>query len=412
MKQNILFIIPWLPYPITSGGHQALFNGIAAIKDDFDIYITYEATDDEKYRKAEKDFLEQIPNAHLLPLLHQPYRPTLKQKIIQRLKRILKYNNVRDDINDVTKWWKETITPGNRSWIEHVSGICSKHNFDIIQVEMPWRISDIFALPQNSKRIFVHHELGFVRRELEAKQYNNKYIDAVRLFVDKNEIEQLNLYDSVITLSEVDRKKLLEAGVRVPVYSSFAIVDAKETLEIKTTNVKRLTFVGPDLHTPNLVGITWFLENCWKQLKTIDPHYSLDIIGRWSDTNKNAILEKYKDVNFLGYVNKLEDALVGSVMIVPITIGSGIRMKILEACNIGVPFVSTSVGAEGIPVVDGKNCFVTDDPERFVESIIKLQNDDLKKEFISNANRMVKESYSINALRNNRLQIYENICRQ
>ena len=71
MKQKILFIIPWLPYPLISGGHQAIFNGIYAIKDDFDIYIAFEVFDDDKYLEAQKVFLDLIPNAHLLPLLRK-----------------------------------------------------------------------------------------------------------------------------------------------------------------------------------------------------------------------------------------------------------------------------------------------------------------------------------------------------
>ena len=66
-RKSILLIIPWLPYPLKSGGHQALFNGIKVIKDNFDIYVAFEVFDDEKYMEEEKNFLEIIPNVHLLP---------------------------------------------------------------------------------------------------------------------------------------------------------------------------------------------------------------------------------------------------------------------------------------------------------------------------------------------------------
>ena len=96
-------------------------------------------------------------------------------------------------------------------------------------------------------------------------------------------------------------------------------------------------------------------------------------------------------------------------MIVPITIGSGIRMKILEAASMGIPFVSTTVGAEGIPVKDSHDCFLTDNPETFVDDIIKLQDNVLKLQFIQNANKMVWENYSLKELRKNRLGIYEKL---
>ena len=96
-------------------------------------------------------------------------------------------------------------------------------------------------------------------------------------------------------------------------------------------------------------------------------------------------------------------------MIVPINIGSGIRMKILEGTSRGIPFISTTVGAEGIPVKDGEHCFITDDPDTFVNDIIKLQDTELQIKFVKAANDMVNECYSVKALRKNRLEIYQKI---
>jgi glycosyltransferase involved in cell wall biosynthesis len=84
-------------------------------------------------------------------------------------------------------------------------------------------------------------------------------------------------------------------------------------------------------------------------------------------------------------------------------------MKILEACANGIPFVSTRVGAEGLPVENGKDCFITDNPDEFVKDIIKLQDQELQKKFITNANLMVLNNFSLDSLRLNRKTIYENI---
>ena len=84
-------------------------------------------------------------------------------------------------------------------------------------------------------------------------------------------------------------------------------------------------------------------------------------------------------------------------------------MKILEASSKGVPFVSTSVGAEGIPVVNSQDCFIANTPDEFIESILKLQNPDLRHQFAENANMMIRKHYSLEALRKNRLEIYEKL---
>ena len=72
-RKSILFIIPWLPYPLKSGGHQALFNGIYAVRNDFEVHIAYEAENDDDYVNNEEEFLELIPNAHLYPFFYDSY---------------------------------------------------------------------------------------------------------------------------------------------------------------------------------------------------------------------------------------------------------------------------------------------------------------------------------------------------
>ena len=93
------------------------------------------------------------------------------------------------------------------------------------------------------------------------------------------------------------------------------------------------------------------------------------------------------------------------------TVGSGIRMKILEAATIGVPFISTSVGVEGLPFVNGEDCFVDDEPKKFVEDILKLRDKSLRIQFIRSAQEKVKFNYSFDALRNDHLAMYEELLR-
>ncbi len=423
MKQKILFIIPWLPYPLISGGHQAIFNGIYAIKDDFDIYIAFEVFDDDKYMEAQKVFLQLIPNAHLLPLLKKIQKSSsnyplwyriasiLKTKILHLIQKGEKYQrNEQGNENSMCSGWIDSVSPLSRLWLEHISQICKDYHFDIIQVEMPWFVSQILTLPDDTKKIYVHHELGFVRRELEHTQYSgSEYVKACKGFADLIEIGLLNMYDAVVTLSSVDKQKLIEHGVNIPVFDSFAIVNTSKEIVREKIDGLHLSFIGSGSHVPNMVGITWFLENCWTSLRNKDNNYKLSIIGEWNDELVAKYSSNYSNVEFLGYVDNLEKHIKGTIMIVPITIGSGIRMKILEACSLGVPFISTSIGAEGIPVVDGENCFIADSPEQFEDKLFKLRDINIQEKFVKNAHAMVIKNYSKVALRENRLGIYRKV---
>lgn len=416
--KKILFILPFSPYPLLSGGHQALYNGIVAVKDYMDVSVAFASKDDENFRVGLDHFREVMPNVHIFPMLiHSQH--SFKNKIIYTVKKVLRwllYNNnttisqEKREI-DICHWWLETVSPLGMEWLEHISKVCSQNNFDIIQVEMPRMVSQILTLPVNVKKVYVHHELGFVKRNLESQTMGkSQYMIACHKFADYNELSLLNMYDTIITLSEIDNNKLKSFGINVPIKTSFAVINSSVQIVDRLNITKRLTFVGPSTHTPNRIGIKWFLENCWKELKRIDPDYKLEIVGHWNKDYIEMVQSKYEDVFFLGYVDNLKATLKDSVMIVPITIGSGIRMKILEACSNGIPFVSTSVGAEGIPVVHGKHCFLANTPSEFVNAIINIQDADVQMKFVKNSALLIKQYYSLESLRDNRMSIYADLC--
>lgn len=382
------------------------------MKDDFNIFIAY-YVDWGFDEKTADEFRKHIPQATLLPMDTRKKALNFKARVIDKLQRMLavqakKYNSPNKNAKYDLWLWSERPQPAQ--WQQFICDVCAKYHIDIVQVEMPWISSFMLSLPDTVKKVYVHHELAFVKHELELhNDPNNLYAKTCYKHCLASEINMLNHADHIITLSTIDKRKLEEKGVTTPISSSFAIVNTQAELTPYVTNDRVLTFVGPDDNAPNKVGLRWFLDNCWHTLKEKEPSYQLKVIGKWREENKQAILKDYPDVEFLGFVDNLYETLKGTVMIVPITIGSGIRMKILEAASMGIPFVSTTVGAEGIPVTDGRDCFLTDDPNTFVENILKLQNKDLKLQFIRNANHMVKEHYSAEALRKNRLEIYDQL---
>ncbi len=412
-----------LPFPLISGGHQALYNGILAIHKDMEVNLSFVVEDEYKYIDALGEFMKELPNVRMFPYYQcrrisngarrqkesKPWYNKMFHAIFHR-KRI---KNRRTKYLDKTLYWKQCTLPPSPEWLKHNQDIIDLNKFDIVQIEMPWLMNTVIGIKTDGKIIFVHHELGFVRRALEIQGTSKDDCATWSWcrFADMNEISLLNNYDAIITLSPTDTAKLTEAGVTKPVYSSLAVINTFPERIEKFQTTKRLTFVGPDVHTPNYNAIIWFLENCWTQLREADEEYTLEIVGLWSEYNIKKITSNYYGVSFRGYVDDLSDAIKGSIMIVPIQIGSGIRMKILEASIRGIPFVSTSVGAEGIPVENGVHCFIADEPEVFVQSILKLRDVSLQERFVSNSRKLIQDNFSINSLRTNRLSIYNDICK-
>lgn len=414
-RKNILFIIHRLPYPLSSGGRQAVFNGILAIKDYYNVFVTYPEQKDIDLSNEKKHFLSLIGGSvKLLPYLVGGKKVSNQRNIVQRLSsKINSFLNEKPKVKPCNPYayWVEELLPKPKPIIQHIQEIIKQEKIDIVQSEMLCNISFIHAIPHNVKTVFVHHELGFVRHELElGSRVSDDFDGNSYAMCSKNlEIGQLNNYDCVVTLSSIDKKKLIDSGVRTRIVDSFAIVDGKDYTNRITDWHCELSFVGPDNHEPNVVGLNWFLETCWDKLLLKDPRFHLTIIGKWTERNIVKITNRFNNISFAGFVDDLSEALRKTVMIVPITVGSGIRMKILEAANLGIPFISTTIGAEGIPLITGVHCLIADTPDEFILSIEKMKDDVFRNSIVNHANQMVRQHYSIEALCQNRLSIYQSL---
>lgn len=414
-KKNILLIVHCLPYPLNSGGRQAIFNGILAIKDDYNIFITYPDTDTAQDRVDKLAFLSAIgDNVKLLPFINndtveeRSFIQKASCKLIALLNKICKTKQAPPN---PYSYWIEELLPKSKHYIEHICNIIKDYDIDAVQCEMARNLPLVLSLPPHVKTIFVHHELGFTRHQLELETLSSDFYDGQTIsnWAKCLEISLLNKFDHVVTLSSADSQKLRDAGVTTRIHDSFAIVKSSQVTNLVSDNPLELSFVGPDNHIPNVVGLKWFLDNCWTKLLKADANYHLRIIGKWSEKNITSLSSHYPNVSFMGFVENLESAIQNTIMIVPITIGSGIRMKILEAANLGIPFVSTTVGAEGIPVQSGKHCLLADDPSDFVDAILQLKDHEKRSIFIQNAHQLIEDNYSLEALQRNRLSLYASI---
>lgn len=406
-NKRILLIEQFIPYPLTNGGAQAVFNGIRAIKDDYEVYVMFlwnQGTDRlNAFAEAIGRGVKVLPNLPKPAPVHLPFK--------NRLALSMYYRTGSDRLFPPDPFKEKTTEhlPDER-FLEYVNKIISQYRIDVVQIEMPPLMSIVLSLPSNVKKIYVHHELRFERNRLElialgSNLYRQSAVEINKLL----EIGLLNKYDAIVTLSPVDKQKLIAAGVNKPVFQSFATVRTPKVYDPSTEGSKVITFVGPEFHVPNKDGIDWFLDECWSKLLSKDNSYIFRIVGNWNADTIKSVQEKYANIEFLGFVDDLNSVLHNTVMIVPIRIGSGIRMKILEAAAAGVPFVSTTVGAEGLPFTDGQDCFITDDPDKFIDDILLLRDEKLMSQFVYKAHRIVEERYSASALRKNRTDIIRQV---
>jgi glycosyltransferase involved in cell wall biosynthesis len=158
-----------------------------------------------------------------------------------------------------------------------------------------------------------------------------------------------------------------------------------------SAEIGRVVFVGPTYMYPNRDAIDWFLSEIWGRVRQRVPEATLHLIGK--DTTADR--DRYQEVSGVechGYVPDLRDELArASCSIVPIRIGGGTRLKILDSWAAGLPVVSTSVGCEGLAARDGENMLVRDDPHAFADGVIRILTDAALRRGIGLAGRRTAE---------------------
>lgn len=424
-KNSILFVEPWIPFPLISGGHQAIYNGIRSMVDKYNIYVTYIGHHTSEEDNDLVEFKNALDNKAIICPYYEPISIPSKPTILARIgkiknsikKRIKNFLRIKDYVpapSPIYTLWEHELENKPTSFANHILDIIYSKNIDIVQCEMLFTINIGLVIPSNVKSVFVHHEIGFVRHLLESnnENYDNivrkLYLDSYRL----NEISLLNQYNAIITLSQIDKEKLENAGVKTKIYTSFASINRTGVTHIKSDDYLTLSFVGPEFHSPNAIAIDWFLTNCWDKLQAINPSYTLKIIGNWNQSTIEKINQRYSNITFCGYVEDLTSAITNTILIVPLNVGSGIRMKILEAAIIGIPIISTTIGVEGIPFEKNKHFCSADTPNEFIDAILSLSDKAFRISLINNAYQLIQKSYSINALSENRYRIYRDILNQ
>lgn len=164
----------------------------------------------------------------------------------------------------------------------------------------------------------------------------------------------------------------------------------------------RLVFTGSLDWRPNVDGLLYFLEQIFPLIKLQYPQIRLTIVGR----NPLPILQNkvaaMADVVLTGTVDDVRPFMEEAhVYIVPLRVGGGSRLKILEAFSMQMPVVSTSVGAEGLLVSAEENIVLADTPEAFAAAVISILEDPVKANRLgTRGRRLVEEKYQWQALAN------------
>lgn len=357
---KILQLIPQFILPATDGGKIGIFNIIKEFSkySNIELIIFTNHLPEEEYINELKEYanihfiVEDISNSSnniIKSILHNKsvyLDKFYNQKILNQIDKIIE--NIEFDI----------IHADHTSMAQIAEYIAKKKNkkFGLRLHNIEYMIWERYAkdLPIfDPKKIIIKYQSGLLKKE-EARLISESAISFPITNKDKSIANELSPNSKMIVASAgVDAAKLKRSKVERNPYQ----------LVIATT----YNWVH------NVNGLIWFIENVLSKVKEKIPNISLKLFGK----NLPDSLKKYGHlgVEAIGFVDDIGIELSkASIYISPLFVGSGIRIKVLEALAYELPVISTSISAEGIEIHEENGLFISDDVETQASKIIALIN--------------------------------------
>lgn len=258
--------------------------------------------------------------------------------------------------------------------------ILKKEDFDIIHIESIYMAPYIPLIRKHSKAKILMR-LHNIEHQIWERLSENVHNPIMKLAyrVNANQLQRvekkiLHELDGYMPISEPDYQYFHETAPDVPgIVIPFGInVDnyEMEDDDFIATDEPALFHLGSMNWSPNVEGIEWFLDEVWPEIHAAHPKLTFTLAGH--DIPERLKQRNDPNVEVVGAVPNANEFMMDyDIMVVPLLSGSGIRIKIVEAMALGRVVITTTIGAEGLDVQDGKHLFIANTPEEFVAVINK-----------------------------------------
>lgn len=275
----------------------------------------------------------------------------------------------------------------------------NSHQFDIVHLDhlylaqyrslftmLPVLINypDVEAIKQ--KRIMASRQDKYRPRWLMA------WLELLRW--RRYELDSARSCNTVVVASEIDADYFRNRIADVPIVVVPNGIDTEIFSPIdQPVDNANLVFVGNMSYMPNIDAVLWFYEDMMPGLLEKRPEIHLTVVGR-DPPEAIRSLGELDSITVTASVNDVRPYYHNAALsIVPLRAGSGTRLKILEAMALGVPVVSTSVGSEGLQLINGKDIVVSDEAENFAFNVLNLLDQPDKRGNIARHARRTVEKY-------------------
>jgi sugar transferase (PEP-CTERM/EpsH1 system associated) len=215
--------------------------------------------------------------------------------------------------------------------------------------------------------------------------------------------------DHIVTVSDQDREQVLAFAPE----KEITVVENGVDLDYFAYTphpqpTPHLVYTGSMDWLPNEDAVLYFTENIFPPIRERYPEALFTIVGR-RPSEKVRRLAQTPGVRVAGTVEDVRPYYAqATALVVPLRIGGGSRLKILEAMSSGVPVISTTIGCEGLEVKEGEHLLIADDPRHFAQRTVELIHYEmLQKELSAKARTRVVQRYGWAAMAEKLADLYD-----
>jgi len=303
----------------------------------------------------------------------------------------------------------------SRKLKEAVKRYLKSESYDIMEIG-EIGLANYARLAPEIPKVLVHQnvesQLLYRRMRFLKNYFSRAYLWLQSVKLRRFERAAGNLFDFHITVSEADRKTLLEIYPRARIA---VVPNGVDTDYFRPTNHEMepnsLIYVGGMTWFPNYDAMLYFIKDILPLIRAEIPDTRLHCVGRQIDNKFHDIAAKESGLRIHGFVDDVRPLISrAAVFIVPLRIGGGTRLKIVDAMSMGRAIVSTSVGCEGLLAKDGENIVIADSPKMFAEKVVELLRDrSLRSSLMNNARNTAVERYSWKIIGPTLVEVYRKV---
>jgi glycosyltransferase involved in cell wall biosynthesis len=376
---KILMIAPYAPYPPNSGARIRQWEQIRYLGERHQLTLACFAFSNEEF--AYRQILEKYCRETVM--VRHPFTATLTE--------------IR--VSDKSPW--PVMTFSIQEMRETLVKL-SQRNFDIVIIDFIFmaQYHDVFSC----RTVLQEHniESQLFRQYANLPDVSEKTVMGVRrdrtfwkatwMFMTAYENRLWRHFPLRFTVSTKDKEEL---DSRCPSGRTVVIengVNTREKTLLPIRNSGKILFMGTMNYYPNIDAVIYLTEAIMPFIWGRDQTVTLCIAGM-NPPKEIRDLASDPRIEIVGTPDDMRE-IAGQccLTVVPLRLGGGTRIKILDAFAMGLPVISTSLGCEGLEVVDGKHIIIRDDPQAFAESVLQVISDPLRAESLRMSGRKLVEN--------------------